>query len=131
MLIAIGDCLRDPATSVKWKSVRIPHAILWDTPVDLTGVPNWNQMLQGPMELSIVLSDSERAFSGAPESSCSYGGAFKMLQDLTYRIVKFCCSWDSVSSLNPLCSSGGDLPPDLSQLWLLGFHHHKSFRVSE
>jgi hypothetical protein len=42
-----------------------------------------------PLELSQVLSDSERAFSGAPESTCSYGGAFRILQDLTYRIVKF------------------------------------------
>jgi hypothetical protein len=47
---------------------------------------------QPPLELSNVLSDSARAFSGAPESTCTYGGAFRMLQDLTYRIVKF---WSS------------------------------------
>jgi hypothetical protein len=47
---------------------------------------------QTPLELSKVLSDSTRAFSSAPESTCSYGGAFRMLRDLTYRIVKF---WSS------------------------------------
>jgi len=44
---------------------------------------------QTPLELSKVLSDSPRAVSGASESTCSYGGAFRMLRDLTYRIVKF------------------------------------------
>ena len=44
---------------------------------------------QTPLELSKVLSDSARAFSGAPESTCSYGGAFRMLRDLTSGIVKF------------------------------------------
>jgi len=44
---------------------------------------------QTPLELSKVLSDSARAFSGAPESTCGYGGAFRMLRDLTYRILKF------------------------------------------
>jgi len=48
---------------------------------------------QTPLELSKVLSDSVRALSGAPESTCSYGGAFRMLRDLTYRIVKFWNSW--------------------------------------
>jgi len=47
---------------------------------------------QTPLEVSKVLSDSARAFSGAPESTCSYGGAFRMQRDLTYRIVKF---WSS------------------------------------
>jgi len=39
---------------------------------------------QSPLKLSKVLSDAARAFSGAPESTCSCGGAFKMLQNLTY-----------------------------------------------
>jgi len=34
---------------------------------------------QTPLELSKVPSESARAFSGAPESTCSYGGAFRML----------------------------------------------------
>ena len=63
------------ATSAKCKSVRKPQANLPDTPVDLTSAPKYFQMLPGPLELSKVLSDSARAFSGAPESTCSYGGA--------------------------------------------------------
>jgi hypothetical protein len=34
-----------------------------------------------------VLSDSARPYSGAPESTCSYGGAFRMQRDLTYIVV--------------------------------------------
>ena len=57
-------------------------------------IQNTSRCSQAPLELSSVLSDSTRAFSGAAESTCSYGGAFKMLRDLTYRIVKFGKSWD-------------------------------------
>jgi len=45
-----------------------------------------------PLERTNVLSDDARAFSGVPDSTCSYGGAFKMLQCLTDMIVKF---WSS------------------------------------
>jgi hypothetical protein len=48
-----------------------------------------SRLYQAPLELSKVLSDSARAISGAFESTCSYEGAFRMLQDLTCRIVKF------------------------------------------
>ena len=54
---------------------------------------------QTPLELRKALSDSARAFSGAPESTCSSGGAFRMLRDLTYRIVKFGSSWDLCEDL--------------------------------
>jgi hypothetical protein len=40
------------------------------------------------LELSKVLSDSARVLSGALESTCSYGGAFRMVQDMMYRRVK-------------------------------------------
>jgi len=76
-------------TSANCKSVSKPHAILTDPQVDLTSAPKFFQMLPGPLELIKVLSDSSRAFSGAPESTWSYGGALRMLRDLTYRIVKF------------------------------------------
>ena len=49
---------------------------------------------QPPLELCNVLSDSARAISGARESTCTYGGAFRMLRDLTIRIVKFCSYWN-------------------------------------
>jgi len=54
---------------------------------------------QTSLELSNVLSDSARAFSGAPESTCSYGGAFRMLRDLTSRIVKYWSYRDLCSDL--------------------------------
>jgi len=69
---------------------------LWATsPV----LPSTSRCSQTPLELSKVLSDSARAFSGAPESTCSYGGAFRMLWDLTYRIVEFWSSWDLCADL--------------------------------
>jgi len=40
---------------------------------------SFSRRSQTHLELSKVLSDSARAFSGAPESTCSYGGAFRML----------------------------------------------------
>jgi hypothetical protein len=44
------------------------------------------------LEPSNVLSDSSRAFAGARESTCSCGGTFRMLRDLTQRGVNF---WSS------------------------------------
>jgi hypothetical protein len=38
-----------------------------------------SRLSQTLLELSKVLSDSSRAFSGTPESTCGYGGAFRML----------------------------------------------------
>jgi hypothetical protein len=61
------------------------QTLRWTSPV----LPSDCSCSQAPRELIKVLSDSERAFSGAPESTCSYGGEFKMLRDLTYRMVKF------------------------------------------
>jgi len=54
---------------------------------------------QAPLELSKLLSDSARAFSGAAEGTCSYGGAFRMLRYLTHRIVKFWSSWELCAGL--------------------------------
>jgi len=54
---------------------------------------------QTPLDLSKVLSGSARACSGAPECTCSYGGAFRMLWDLTYRIIKFWSFWDLCADL--------------------------------
>jgi uncharacterized membrane protein YjdF len=54
---------------------------------------------QTPLELTKVLSDCARAFTGPPEITCSYGGAFRMLPDLTYRIVKFWSSKDLCAGL--------------------------------
>ena len=45
-----------------------------------------------------MVSDCARAFSGAPESTSSYGGAYRLLRDLTYMIVKALSSGDFESS---------------------------------
>jgi len=95
-------------------------------------LPSTSSCSQTPLELSKVLSDSPRAISGAPESTCSYGGTFRMLWNLTYRIVKFWSSWDLWADLwetsreagttaqlcgilrdrlRPRLSSAGDLMP--------------------
>jgi hypothetical protein len=52
-------------------------------------LPSNARCSQAPLMLRTVLSDSARAFSGAPESTCSYGGAFRMPRNVTYRIVNF------------------------------------------
>jgi len=54
---------------------------------------------------AVASSDSARAFSDAPERTCSYGGAFRTLQDLTIRIVKFWSS--SAGDLVPYSQSSG------------------------
>ena len=105
---------------------------------------------QTPLELSKVLSDSAREFSGAPGSTCSYGGAFRILRDLTYRIVKFRSSYDLYADLQetwreaetaaqlcgrlreqprPLRIFCGRLDAVLLQQWFL--HNHKAFVLSD
>jgi hypothetical protein len=70
--------------------------ILWVTSPVLLSTSGCSQI---PLELSKVLSDSAREYSSAVKSSCSYGGAFRMLQDLTYRIVKYSSFWDLCADL--------------------------------
>jgi len=103
---------------------------------------------QTPLELSKVLSDSARSFSGASESTCSYGGAIGMLHDMTDWIVKFCSSWDlcadlressrEVESTAPICGilweqpnlllhSCGTLGAVFSPQWVI--HNHKSIHL--
>jgi len=53
---------------------------------------------------AVSSSDSARPFSDAPDSTCSYGGAFRTLRDLTIRIVKF---WSSAGDLVPYSQSSG------------------------
>jgi hypothetical protein len=65
--------------------VRKPHANLPDTPVDLPFAPKSVHMLPGPPRARQRAPRLCRAFSGAPESTCSYGGGFRMLRYLTYR----------------------------------------------
>jgi len=102
-------------------------------------LPNTSRCSQTPQELSNVLWDSARAFSGALESTCSYGGAFRMPRDLTYRIVKFWSSWDLCADLREssrgaetamqvcgrLWEHCGRLGAIFSQQWFL--HNHEAF----
>jgi hypothetical protein len=53
-----------------------------------------SRCFQTSLERSNVLSDSAWPFSSAPESTCWYGNAFRMLQDLTYGNVKLWNTWD-------------------------------------
>jgi len=110
------------------QTLRLTSLVLWSN----------SRCSQASLELSKVLSGSARAFSGAPECTCSYGGAFRMLQDWTCRRVKCCCSWDLCAGLQET-STAAYIPAQLcrrlsaviSQQWLLGFHNHEAFRVSD
>ena len=72
---------------------------------------------------AVSSSDSARAFSDAPESTCSYGGAFRTLRDLTIRMSNF----GAAETAAQLC---GRLGAGFSKQWFLGFHKHKAFRLS-
>ena len=98
-----------------------------------------------PLQLSKVLSDSARAFSGAPESTCSYGGGFRMLRDWTSRILKFWSYWDLCADLRETSREAETAARDTSraaetaahlcgrlgtlfwQQWFL--HNDKAFRL--
>jgi len=101
---------------------------------------------QPPLDCCKVLSDSARAFTGTPESTCSYGGAFRMLRDLTIRILKFWSCWDLCAGLRETSRAAGttaqvcrrlreQLRPQhklcrrldalFSHQWFVGFHNHK------
>ena len=100
--------------------------------------PRNSRFSQAPLKLSKVLSDSARAFPGDTESTCSSGGTFRMLWDLTYRIVRFWSSWDLCTRLRrrreqrttsvQLC---GRLNAVFWQQWFMTFHNHKAFCVSD
>jgi len=92
---------------------------------------------QAPLELSKVLSDSARAFSGAPEGPCIYGVEFRMLRDLTYTIFKFWISWDLCEGLRETTRAGqttallcGKLDAVFSHQRFLEFHNRKEVRLS-
>jgi len=90
-----------------------------------------------PLQLRNVLSDSARAFSDAPERTCSSGVTCGMLPYMTCRIVKLRSSWDLCTGLQvtsraaetslQLCRWLGAVFP---QQWLFGFHYVKAFHLS-
>jgi len=98
---------------------------------------NTSSCSQDRRELSKVLPDSPRAFPGAPESTCSYGGVFRMLWFLTNRIFKFWSCWDLCAGLQKTSRAAGSsvqvcmrLCAASSQQWFWGFHNHKASRLS-
>jgi hypothetical protein len=81
----VGDCVsyrrlhqqnvnRFGSNTQSYQTLRATSPVLLST----------SRCSQIPLELSKVLSDCARAFSGAPESSWSYGGLFRMLRNLNY-----------------------------------------------
>jgi len=99
------------STSAKCKLVRNPYAALWNTPVAISSTLSSSRCFQPPLELCDVSSDSARAFSRSPENTCSDGGVFQMLWDLTIRIVKLSSCWDFRCSWDRCTSSLGNLMP--------------------
>jgi len=89
---------------------------------------------QTPLDVSNVPSDSAWAFSCAPENTYSYGGAFKMLQHLTYRIAKVWGSKDCWAGLQETLRAAetsaqlcGRLGATFWLQWFWGFNNHKAF----
>jgi hypothetical protein len=66
-----------------------PYANLPDTLVAIATTSKYFLKLPALLEHCKGPSDSARAFSRAPESTCSVGDAFRMLQDMTIRIVEY------------------------------------------
>ena len=95
--------------------------------------PSHSRCSQVPLELSKALAHAVRAISYTLESTCSYGGAFKMLWYLPCRMVKFGISWDlCAGQMETLrvaerlqCSSEGEFKLDavFSQQWFLRFQY--------
>jgi len=83
-----------------------------------------SRCLQAPLEFSKVLSDAKRAFSGVPESSCSYRGVFRMLWYLTYRIVKFWCSCDLCADLPETLIAAETAAQGAMETWHLVRYSH-------
>jgi len=95
--VAIGleDMLHQQNVNWSGSHMQTSQTLRSTSPVSLIT----SRCFQAPLEISKVLSDSARVFSGAPKSTCCDGGAFRMLQDLTCRIVKFWSSWDHCTTL--------------------------------
>jgi len=74
---------------------QTPQTLQYSSPVLLST----SRCSQPPLELCKVLSDSAGVFSLAPERTCSDGGTFRMLRDLSIRILKFWSYWDLCADL--------------------------------
>jgi len=83
--------------NVNWSGICTQTSqTLQATPPVLSSI---SRCLQAPLVIWQDISDSASAFSGASECSCRYGGAFRMLQDLTYSRVRYYCIGDRCAGL--------------------------------
>jgi len=89
------------------QTLRVPSAVLLST----------SRCSQPPLELCKVLSDSARAFSDAPESTCSDEGALRMLRDLMIRIIKIWLCWNLCASLRETSRAAETSAQALRETW--------------
>jgi hypothetical protein len=71
---------------------RAPTPVLWSV----------SGCSQTPLELTTVLPDAARAFSGAAEITCNSGGVFWMLCNFTSKIINFWSSWEPCTDLREI-----------------------------
>jgi len=85
--------------SPKCKSVWKLHAILQNTFLYLTSASKYYQMLLGPSGAKQSAPRFCKSILRCSSSTWSFGGAFRMLKYLTYRMIKFWSSWDLCAGL--------------------------------
>jgi len=76
-----------------------------------------SRCFQASLELSKELSASARALSGGSESTCTYGGLFRMLRDLICRRATFWSSGDLQCRSVEDFESSWDLCAALQETW--------------
>jgi hypothetical protein len=103
----VGDTLRQQNVNQSGSNTQSSQTLQATSPVLLTT----SRCSQTPLALSNVIWDCARAFSDAVESTSRNGGAFRMLQDVTYRIVKFWSFWDLCADLRETSRAAGTTTP--------------------
>jgi len=122
------DCM-DGITSAKCNSVQKPHAILPDTPGDLSSASKYLQTLPDPTGAK---QSALRLCKSILGCSWKHPQLWRCIQDALSRIIKFWSAWDHCANLRetsreagtaaqlcgtirerprPLRSSAGDLMP--------------------
>jgi len=107
-------------TSAKCNAVQKPHAILPDTPGDLTGASKYIQTLPDPPGAK---QSALRLCKSILRCSWKHLQLWRCIQDAPSRIVKFWSSWDLCADLRetsreaetaaPLCGILGERPRPL------------------
>jgi len=126
------DCSIAIATSsAKCNSVQKPHAILPDTPGDLTSASKYFQTLPDPPGAK---HSALRLCKSIIRCPWKHLELWRCFQDAASGIVKFWRSWDLSADLRDTSSVAetaaqlcGTIDAVFSQQWLL--HNHKVFRL--